>query len=111
MRRGGSADFWRRSTARGGGCASGIKRRRLPDLMLESALVLASKGIPVFPVRLCRVACLKCNTCKAPASPHGFHDATLDAEGIHTLWKQHPGQLIGVPTGKISNFDVLDLDS
>ena len=47
--------------------------------MLESALVLASKGYPVFPVRLCQTACLKCDLCKAPASPHGFHDATLDA--------------------------------
>jgi hypothetical protein len=79
--------------------------------MLESALVLASKGYPVFPVRLCPTACLKCDICKAPASPHGFHDATLDAERIQTLWKQHPGQLVGVPTCKISNVDVLDLDS
>ncbi len=79
--------------------------------MLESALDLASEGFPVFPVRLCQTACLKCNICKAPASPHGFHDATLDAERIQTLWKQHPGQLIGVPTGKISDVDVLDLDS
>jgi Bifunctional DNA primase/polymerase, N-terminal len=79
--------------------------------LLNEAINIALQGFPVFPVRLCSAACLKCDICKAPASPHGFHDATLDAEGISALWKECPGQLIGVPTGKISNVDVLDLDS
>jgi hypothetical protein len=78
---------------------------------LESALDIAAQGFPVFPVKLCPDACLKCSICKAPASQHGFRDATLDPEQIRALWKQHPGQLIGVPTGDVSNFDVLDLDS
>jgi hypothetical protein len=79
--------------------------------ILKSAIDIAAQGYPVFPAKLCRDACLKCGTCKAPASSHGFHDATLDPEQIRALWKQHPGQLIGVPTGTISNVDVLDLDS
>ena len=78
---------------------------------LESALDIAFQGFPVFPVKLCPDACLRCNICKNPASPHGFQDAVLDAEQICALWKQHPGQLIGVPTGEVSDVDVLDLDS
>jgi hypothetical protein len=78
---------------------------------LTSALAVAAQGFPVFPVRLCREACLKCDICKAPASPHGFQDASTDAEQIQELWSKHPGKLVGVPTGKTSGFDVLDLDS
>jgi bifunctional DNA primase/polymerase-like protein len=76
--------------------------------MLNAALNIAAQGFPVFPVRLCRDTCFKCDICKAPASPHGFRDATLDPEQIR---EQHPGQLIGVPTGEMSDVDVLDLDS
>ena len=78
---------------------------------LTNALDVAARGFPVFPVRLCSDACLKCDVCKAPASPHGFQDASLDSEQIQGLWSKYPGQLIGTPTGKTSGFDVLDLDS
>jgi hypothetical protein len=78
---------------------------------LTSALDVAAQGFPVFPVRLCPDACLKCDVCKAPASPHGFQDASSDAEQIQELWNKYPGRLVGVPTGKTSGFDVLDLDS
>jgi hypothetical protein len=72
----------------------------------DKALALAKKGIPVFPVRLCRDACLKCGVCKTPACPHGFKDATTSQ--VHELWEQYPGALVGVPTG--GKFVVLDLD-
>ena len=78
---------------------------------LENALAVASQGYPVFPVRLCPAACMKCRICKAPATPNGFHDATANAELIRDLWRQYPGPLIGVPTGTPSNVNVLDLDS
>jgi hypothetical protein len=68
-------------------------------------------GLPAFPVRLCKDACLKCNTCKRPACPHGFKDATIHPEAIQQLWRMYPGELIGVPTGEASGFDVLDVDS
>src|SRR5262249_48674774 len=78
---------------------------------LENALAIAAQGLPVFPVRLCPDACMRCRTCKAPATPNGFHDATSDAALVPELWSQYPGQLIGVPTGELSDVDVLDLDS
>jgi Bifunctional DNA primase/polymerase, N-terminal len=75
------------------------------------ALEVAALGFPVFPVRLCPTACLKCKLCKAPACPHGFHDASSDPEQIKRLWRDYPGELIGVATGAASGFDVLDIDS
>jgi hypothetical protein len=78
---------------------------------MDAALAVASQGFPVFPVRLCPDACMRCRICKAPATPNGFHDATSDADLVRELWREHPGQLIGVPTGRVSNVDVLDLDS
>ena len=79
--------------------------------ILASALELAAQGYPVFPVRLCPDACLKCDICKTPACSHGFKDASRDPEQIRELWRRYPGGLIGVPTGEISGFDALDIDS
>jgi hypothetical protein len=76
--------------------------------IVDQAIAL---GLPVFPVRLCKDACLKCDICKAPACPHGFKDATTDSDGIRRLWRVYPGDLIGVPTGEICGFDALDIDT
>jgi len=51
-----------------------------------------------------------CMNNKAPATPHGFHDAVCDIAAAHELWRQYPGELIGVATGELSNLDVLDVD-
>jgi len=67
--------------------------------------------MPVFPVRLCKDACLRCDVCKKPGCPHGFKDAVIDPEAIRQLWRMCPGELVGVPTGETSGFDVLDVDS
>jgi hypothetical protein len=77
---------------------------------VNAALELAARGYPVFPARLCRAACLKCSVCKAPATPHGFKDASTEAAEIQRLWRDHYGALIGVPTGAVSGFDALDID-
>jgi hypothetical protein len=66
----------------------------------ERAIDLAATFYPVFP----------CGANKRPACPNGFKDATRDPDGIEALWRQYPAPLIGVPTGQISGFDVLDLD-
>jgi hypothetical protein len=67
---------------------------------LTAALELASCSLAVFP----------CKQDKAPASPHGFKDASSDPAEVERLWRAYPGTLIGVPTGEINSFDVVDID-
>jgi Bifunctional DNA primase/polymerase, N-terminal len=67
--------------------------------MLIKALELAASGIPVFP----------CAANKCPTTPSGFKDASTEPDEIRRLWRVYPG-LVGVPTGKGSGFDALDLD-
>jgi hypothetical protein len=69
--------------------------------VLDDAHALAESGLPVFPCSI---------STKRPATPHGFKDASNDPDEIRHLWRDHPGGLIGVPTGAITGFDVLDLD-
>jgi hypothetical protein len=86
-------------------------------LALEAALELvAEQGIPSFPCQVCYNArrglkCEKHCACKAPfPGSASFKDATADPEGLRRLWQRYPGWLVGVPTGSVSGFDVLDLD-
>lgn len=51
-----------------------------------------------------------CHENKAPACPHGFKDASTDAQIITRLWHRHPGPLIGIATGTVSGISVLDID-
>jgi Bifunctional DNA primase/polymerase, N-terminal len=67
---------------------------------LNEALVLLQRSLPCFP----------CRRDKSPATPHGFKDASRDPVFIESLWRTFPGQLVGVPTGEASGFDVLDID-
>ncbi|GEC60505.1 hypothetical protein GOX01_08360 [Gluconobacter oxydans] len=73
-----------------------------PPLHEETARKAAAlvRSLPVFP----------CREDKAPACRNGFKDAVRGEEDALALWRQCPGPLIGVPTGIISGFDVLDLD-
>lgn len=61
---------------------------------------LAEAGVPVFP----------CRADKRPACLHGLLDASDQLDTVRELWRRFPGPLIGVPTGLISGFDVLDVD-
>jgi hypothetical protein len=70
---------------------------------LSTAIDLAtSKKYRCFPV----------GSNKHPTIPggKGFHAASCDPQVLRTLWAQHPGPLIGVPTGVTSGIDVLDID-
>jgi hypothetical protein len=67
---------------------------------LNAALALATGGYPVFP----------CSESKKPTTPNGFKNASAEPEEIRRLWHDHPGDLIGVPTGNVIGLGVLDVD-
>jgi hypothetical protein len=54
--------------------------------------------------------CFPCHPNKHPATPRGYKDASSDPRGVRELWHHYPGPLIGIPTGQVSGFDVLDID-
>lgn len=69
--------------------------------LAEAALVYVERlGMPVFPVR---------EGGKAPATKHGFKDATLDAATVRQWWREHPNCNIGLPIPP--GYVVLDVDS
>lgn len=67
----------------------------------ETAVALASGGVPVFPVAVGG---------KQPLTRHGFHDATTDLNQIRRWWSATPGANIGMPTGAASGLVVVDVD-
>ncbi len=72
----------------------------LTEAMLDQALSCARCGWPVFP---CRPGA------KAPATRHGFRDATTDETQIRTWWRHLPDANVAVATG-LPGPDVLDVD-
>ncbi|MCX7091989.1 MAG: bifunctional DNA primase/polymerase [Methylobacter sp.] len=85
--------------------------------LLNAALHYAENGIPVFPVHgidrqgMC--------TCQTPNCPHpgkhpifkgGFKIATTHQQQITQWWTKHPDANIGVPTGALSGWYVVDVD-
>lgn len=70
-----------------------------PARLHESALVYASWGWPVFPLK---------PASKTPATRNGFRDATSDVARIDAFWGSNPECNIGVATGHF--FDVVDVD-
>lgn len=66
---------------------------------LDAALGYLARGWPVFP----------CRHDGSPATPRGFHDATLDADRVRRYWERHPDAAIGIATGADS-LAVLDID-
>lgn len=71
-----------------------------PPRLLDAALLYASWGWPVFPLKY---------RSKDPATQHGFQDATTDPDLIRQEWRGARAQFnIGVATGHL--FDVIDVD-
>lgn len=69
---------------------------------LKLALLLASRGVKVFPCREKKGA--KRNKKgefpkeKAPYTINGFHDAATDELSIYRWWKQWPNAIVGMPS-------------
>ncbi len=71
--------------------------------MKQVALDYAAQGIPVFPLW---------KNGKAPAikGGNGHKDATTDTSVINQWWDQYPDANVGVPTGVMTGWFVLDID-
>jgi len=67
----------------------------------EAARRFADAGIPVFP-------CVPGE--KRPLTRHGFHDATANPAQVARWWHDWPDANIGMPTGSISGWEVVDVD-
>ena len=48
---------------------------------------------------------------KQPLTKRGFYDASSDPAQIREWWERSPHALIGSPTGRLTGFVVLDMDS
>lgn len=75
------------------------------DLIATAQNLARNLGWSVFP----------CAEDKSPAlakseGGRGFHDASTDPDVIHRLFNHRNACLIGVATGAVSGFDVLDVD-
>jgi hypothetical protein len=77
------------------------RARATGNKVLTIALKLAARGIRTFP----------CRQDKTPYTEHGFRDASAGETIITEWWTRWSDALIGVPTGAVSGFDVLDLDA
>lgn len=69
------------------------------DQMHDALTIGAGWRWPVFP-------CIG----KRPATPHGFHDATADADLLAAWWLEHPRRNVAVATGAVSGLVVIDID-
>lgn len=90
------------------------------NFRLEAALCYAEMGWKVFPLFWPRIsptsiscACdnPECSSIgKHPITHKGLHDASSDPEVIREWWRKWPSANVGVATGAVSKFIVLDVD-
>jgi hypothetical protein len=81
--------------------ASAAGHKPKPPLRALAEALDVSARWPIFP----------CNPLnKKPLTDRGFKDATQDRVTIGRWWKDHPNAMIGVPTGAVSGFIVIDVD-
>ncbi|MFC8797106.1 bifunctional DNA primase/polymerase [Promicromonospora sp. NPDC057138] len=68
----------------------------------DAAHALARAGVPVFPCA---------PRAKYPRTRRGFQDATTDPGTVAWMWRQWPDANVAIPTGRVSGFDVVDVDT
>ena len=96
----------------------GYGRGREGGPMLQAALAYAQRlSWPVFPCHwITEAGTCSCNRpdCdspgKHPLTGHGFKEASRDEAQIQSWWSKWPLANIGIATGAVSGFDVLDID-
>ena len=72
------------------------------NLLCRAALFYASQiGWLVFPLK---------PSGKQPITSHGVKDATRERKIIREWWTQSPDANIGLPTGRVTNLIVVDVD-
>lgn len=72
--------------------------------------VTASSSLADLAIALGRKV-FACRSDKAPATPHGFKDATDDPVSIRAQFTHPKAAAIGIPTGQITGLVVLDIDA
>lgn len=83
-----------------------------PPKLLQAALLYASWGWPVFPLKtntMAQRAHDPYKAAKTPATKNGFKDATTDTDRITAWWTRSSDSGIGLATGHA--FDVIDIDT
>lgn len=82
-----------------------IHQHRDQGSQLDLALFYARHGFAVFPIS---------QTSKRPLNvngfQHGFKTATTDEPAILAAWRCQPDALVGLPTGPVNGFWVIDFD-
>ncbi len=80
--------------------------------ILNKALELADEGTPVFPVSKQKRPALSKARVDAlfGDGKYGFHMASTDPEKIEVMFSENGITGIGMPTGKVSNCTVIDVD-
>jgi hypothetical protein len=69
--------------------------------LLQTATTLGRRGKAIFPCQ---------PRGKTPATAHGLRDATTNIIRIDSWWRTNPDFNIGIATGPVSGFWVLDVD-
>mgnify|MGYP001501609181 CR=1 FL=1 len=99
------------------GATAIVHQSTAPDQMLRAALAYAVRFcwavLPLHSIRAGRCTCGRpdCpSPGKHPLTPHGVQDATKDPVAIQRWWHRWPWANVGVATGQVSGFWVLDVD-
>jgi putative DNA primase/helicase len=99
-----------------------IDDKHLGNELLDAALEYAARGWAVFPchsIRDGKCTCDKGEACESPGKhpeydgkdlKHGCHSATNDRAQIIEWWRRYPDANVGIATGEMSGFFVLDID-
>ncbi|SNS54320.1 Primase C terminal 1 (PriCT-1) [Micrococcales bacterium KH10] len=70
----------------------------------DAARRFAAAGLPIFPL-------IPGGKKPVIKDGQGFHAATTDIDQVTTWWTRWPDANIGIPTGTVSGFDVVDVDN